>query len=221
MLTGILTPDSGTISINGFRYPGDRRKILRKVGIVFGQKSVLCWDIPVLDTLKLFKDMYGVPDAVYKENMRLFSDILGLDEFINQPPRLLSLGQRMKADLAASLLYNPDILFLDEPTIGIDVLSKERIRNFILAVNRERHTTVILTTHDVSDLEALCERMLIIDKGTLLYDGSMSSLKEHYRTTDLEDIIKQIYLNGLSEANRPSGTAGHSGQQDFQNRKAQ
>ena len=221
MLTGILTPDSGTISINGFRYPGDRRKILRKVGIVFGQKSVLCWDIPVLDTLKLFKDMYGVPDAVYKENMRLFSDILGLDEFINQPPRLLSLGQRMKADLAASLLYNPDILFLDEPTIGIDVLSKERIRNFILAVNRERHTTVILTTHDVSDLETLCERMLIIDKGTLLYDGSMSSLKEHYRTTDLEDIIKQIYLNGLSEANRPSGTAGHSGQQDFQNRKAQ
>ena len=211
MLTGILTPDSGDISINGFRYPGDRRKILRKVGIVFGQKSVLCWDIPVLDTLKLFKDMYGVSDTVYKENMRLFSDILGLDEFIGQPPRLLSLGQRMKADLAASLLYNPDILFLDEPTIGIDVLSKERIRNFILAVNRERHTTVILTTHDVSDLEALCERMLIIDKGTLLYDGSLSSLKERYRTTNLEDIIKQIYLNGLSGDSRHPGTAGHPG----------
>ena len=169
-----------------------------KIGIVFGQKSVLCWDIPVLDTLRLFKDMYGVPDAVYRKNMELFSDILGLDEFIGQPPRLLSLGQRMKADLAASLLHNPDVLFLDEPTIGIDVLSKERIRNFILAVNRERHTTVILTTHDVSDIETLCEKMLIVDKGILLYDGSLCALKERYRTTDLEDIIKQIYQNGMA-----------------------
>ena len=198
MLTGILTPDGGSVSINGLSYPKDHRKIMLGIGIVFGQKSVLCWDIPVLDTLRLFKDMYGVSDAVYRENMELFSDILGLDEFIGQPPRLLSLGQRMKADLAASLLHNPGILFLDEPTIGIDVLSKERIRNFILAVNRERHTTVILTTHDVSDLETLCEKMLIIDKGSLLYDGTLCALKERYRTTDLEDIIKQIYLNGMA-----------------------
>ena len=197
MLTGILTPDGGSVSINGLVYPRDRKKIMLRIGIVFGQKSILCWDIPVLDTLKLFKDMYGIPDSVYKENMTLFSDILGLDEFINQPPRLLSLGQRMKADLAASLLHNPDILFLDEPTIGIDVLSKERIRNFILRINRERKTTVILTTHDVSDIETLCEKMIVIDKGLLLYDGNVTELKDLYKSQNLEDIIKNIYLNGM------------------------
>ena len=197
MLTGILTPDKGKVCINGLVYPKDRKKIMLKIGIVFGQKSVLCWDIPVLDTLKLFKDMYDIPDSVYKENMSLFSDILGLDEFINQPPRLLSLGQRMKADLAASLLHNPDILFLDEPTIGIDVLSKERIRNFILRINKERKTTVILTTHDVSDIESLCEKMLVIDKGLLLYNGNLSELKEMYKSENLEDIIKKIYIDGI------------------------
>jgi len=197
MLTGILTPDGGSVSINDLVYPRDRKRIMLRIGIVFGQKSVLCWDIPVLDTLKLFKDMYGIPDSVYKENMTLFSDILGLDEFINQPPRLLSLGQRMKADLAASLLHNPDILFLDEPTIGIDVLSKERIRNFILRINRERKTTVILTTHDVSDIETLCEKMIVIDKGLLLYDGNVTELKDLYKSQNLEDIIKNIYLNGM------------------------
>lgn len=199
MLTGILTPDSGSVSINNLSFPKGRKKIMLRIGTVFGQKSVLCWDIPVLDTLKLFKDMYGVSDGVYKQNMEMFSDILGLDEFINQAPRLLSLGQRMKADLAASLLHNPDVLFLDEPTIGIDVLSKERIRNFILAVNKERKTTIILTTHDVSDIETLCEKMLIIDKGNLLYDGTLTELKAMYKTTDLEDIIKKIYLNGMPE----------------------
>lgn len=199
MLTGILTPDGGSVSINNLSFPKGRKKIMLRIGTVFGQKSILCWDIPVLDTLKLFKDMYGVPDSVYKQNMEMFSDILGLDEFINQAPRLLSLGQRMKADLAASLLHNPDVLFLDEPTIGIDVLSKERIRNFILAVNKERKTTIILTTHDVSDIETLCEKMLIIDKGNLLYDGTLTELKAMYKTTDLEDIIKKIYLNGMPE----------------------
>lgn len=199
MLTGILTPDSGSVSINNLSFSKGRKKIMLRIGTVFGQKSVLCWDIPVLDTLKLFKDMYGVSDGVYKQNMEMFSDILGLDEFINQAPRLLSLGQRMKADLAASLLHNPDVLFLDEPTIGIDVLSKERIRNFILAVNKERKTTIILTTHDVSDIETLCEKMLIIDKGNLLYDGTLTELKAMYKTTDLEYIIKKIYLSGMPE----------------------
>jgi len=128
----------------------------------------------------------------------MFADILGINEFIAQPPRLLSLGQRMKADIAASLLHNPEILFLDEPTIGIDVLSKERIRNFILQVNKERKTTVILTTHDVSDIETLCEKMMVIDKGLLLYDGSLTELKALYKTTDLEEIIKRIYQEGLA-----------------------
>ncbi|MCR5249807.1 MAG: ATP-binding cassette domain-containing protein [Lachnospiraceae bacterium] len=200
MMTGILIPDSGSVSIDGLSFKKNRKQIMMKTGVVFGQKSVLCWDIPVLDTLKLFRDMYRVPEAVYKENMELFSEILGLDEFIGQPPRLLSLGQRMKADLAAALLYNPDILFLDEPTIGIDVLSKERIRNFIERINRERHTTIILTTHDVSDIEKLCKRMIIIDKGSIIYDGTLGELKENYGTTDLEEIIKQIYLAGEQEA---------------------
>lgn len=196
MMTGILIPDKGSISIEGLSFKKNRKQIMMKTGVVFGQKSVLCWDIPVIDSLKLFKDMYRVPDNVYKENMTSFSDILGLDEFINQPPRLLSLGQRMKADLAASLIYDPDILFLDEPTIGIDVLSKERIRQFIRKINEERHTTIILTTHDVSDIESLCEKMIIIDKGALIYDGTLPNLKSIYKTTDLEEIIKSIYLAG-------------------------
>lgn len=196
MMTGILTPDNGSISIDGLNFKKNRKEILLRTGVVFGQKSVLCWDIPVIDSLKLFKDMYRVSNGAFEENMDIFSDILGLDEFIRQPPRLLSLGQRMKADLAASLIYNPDILFLDEPTIGIDVLSKERIRQFIKKINEERHTTIILTTHDVSDIESLCEKMIIIDKGTLIYDGTLPQLKSIYRTTDLEEIIKKIYLAG-------------------------
>lgn len=200
MMTGILVPDSGTVSIDGLTFKKNRKEIMLKTGVVFGQKSVLCWDIPVIDSLKLFKDMYRVSDDVFRTNMDSFSDILGLDEFISQPPRLLSLGQRMKADLAASLIYNPDILFLDEPTIGIDVLSKERIRQFIKKINEERHTTIILTTHDVSDIETLCEKMIIIDKGTLIYDGTLPQLKSIYKTTDLEEIIKKIYLAGEKNA---------------------
>lgn len=196
MMTGILIPDDGSVLINGLNYKKNRKQILMNTGVVFGQKSVLCWDIPILDTLKLFRDMYRVPDAVYKRNMEMFSDILGIEEFIEQPPRLLSLGQRMKADLAASLIYDPDILFLDEPTIGIDVLSKERIRNFIQLINKERHTTIILTTHDVSDIETLCEKMIIIDRGSLIYDGTLPDLKAEYQTTNLEEIIKRIYLAG-------------------------
>lgn len=196
MMTGILIPDHGFVSIDGRSFKKNRKEILMKTGVVFGQKSVLCWDIPVLDTLKLFKDMYRVPDITYKRNMEMFSEILGIEEFIRQPPRLLSLGQRMKADLAASLIYDPDILFLDEPTIGIDVLSKERIRNFIKKINEERHTTIILTTHDVSDIETLCEKMIIIDEGSLIYNGTLPELKATYQTTDLEEIIKRIYLAG-------------------------
>ncbi|WP_051688519.1 ABC transporter ATP-binding protein [Butyrivibrio sp. AE2032] len=196
MMTGILMPDNGSISFDGLNFKKNRKEILLRTGVVFGQKSVLCWDIPVIDSLKLFKDMYRVSDNAFKENMDVFSEILGLDEFIKQPPRLLSLGQRMKADLAASLIYNPDILFLDEPTIGIDVLSKERIRQFIKRINEEYSTTIILTTHDVSDIESLCEKMIIIDKGALIYDGTLPQLKSIYRTTDLEEIIKKIYLAG-------------------------
>lgn len=199
MMTGILTPDHGTISINGLNFEKNHRQIMLKIGVVFGQRSVLCWDIPVIESLKLFKDMYHIPEKTYKENMEIFSDILNLSEYIDKPPRLLSLGQRMRADLAAALLHNPEILFLDEPTIGIDVLAKAKIRDFIREMNQERNTTIILTTHDISDIEALCSKMMIIYKGTLLYNGTLQELKnaERYQDTamenNLETIIKNIY----------------------------
>ncbi len=206
MMTGILTPDHGTISINGLNFKKNHKQIMLKIGVVFGQRSVLCWDIPVIESFKLFKDMYHIPEKAYRENIAIFSDILNLSEFIDKPPRLLSLGQRMKADLAAALLHNPEILFLDEPTIGIDVLAKAKIRDFIQKMNQERHTTIILTTHDISDIEALCSKMIIIDKGTLLYNGTLQELKNSYRNSyqaelyqytsienNLESIIKKIY----------------------------
>lgn len=206
MMTGILTPDYGTISIDGLNFKKNRKQIMLKIGVVFGQRSVLCWDIPVIESFKLFKDMYHIPEKAYRENMEIFSDILNLSEFIDKPPRLLSLGQRMKADLAAALLHNPEILFLDEPTIGIDVLAKAKIRDFIHKMNQERNTTIILTTHDISDIEALCSKMIILDKGTLLYNGTLQELKNSYRNSyqaelyqyttienNLENIIKNIY----------------------------
>lgn len=206
MLTGILTPDQGDIMINGLDMKKYHRQIVSKIGVVFGQRSQLCWDIPVMESFRLFKDMYHVPKAVYKENIEIFSDILNLSDFVQKPPRLLSLGQRMKADLAAALLHNPDVLFLDEPTIGIDVLAKMKIRDFIHTINRERNTTIILTTHDMSDIEDLCEKMIIIDKGKLLYSGTLNELKRTYHASDtgtigeadntdcsLESITRSVY----------------------------
>lgn len=206
MMTGILTPDYGTITIDGLNFKKNRKQIMLRIGVVFGQRSVLCWDIPVIESFKLFKDMYHIPEKAYRENMEIFSDILNLSEFIDKPPRLLSLGQRMKADLAAALLHNPEILFLDEPTIGIDILAKAKIRDFIHKMNQERNTTIILTTHDISDIEALCSKMIILDKGTLLYNGTLQELKNSYRNSyqaelyqyttienNLENIIRNIY----------------------------
>lgn len=206
MMTGILTPDYGTITIDGLNFKKNRKQIMLRIGVVFGQRSVLCWDIPVIESFKLFKDMYHIPKKAYRENMEIFSDILNLSEFIDKPPRLLSLGQRMKADLAAALLHNPEILFLDEPTIGIDILAKAKIRDFIHKMNQERNTTIILTTHDISDIEALCSKMIILDKGTLLYNGTLQELKNSYRNSyqaelyqyttienNLENIIRNIY----------------------------
>ena len=193
MMTGILTQDAGTISIDGMTFEKNRKDIMRRIGVVFGQRSVLCWDIPIVETFRLFKDIYRIPTNVYNENLETFSDILGIGKTMHKPPRQLSLGERMKADLAASLLYNPDVLFLDEPTIGIDVLSKERIRNFIKKINQTRKTTIILTTPDMSDIEALCENMIILEKGTIRYDGTLGSLKHDAHSENLETIVKNIF----------------------------
>lgn len=199
MLTGILTPDKGIISINGLTFKKNRKEIMQKIGVVFGQRSVLCWDIPVIESFKLFKDMYRIPENIYRENIEIFSDILNLPEFIYKPPRLLSLEQRMKADLAAALLYNPEVLFLDEPTIGIDVLAKAKIRDFIIKINQVRKTTIILTTHDISDIESLCQKMLIIDKGTLLYNGTLEELKRKNASSHNDDFIPKKRMNDSLE----------------------
>lgn len=178
MLTGILVPTSGEIRVNNLIPYKERQKNARQIGVVFGQRTQLWWDLPTIESFELLKQVFQIPDHRYKQNMATFADILGLDEFLNTPVRQLSLGQRMRADIAASLLHDPLILFLDEPTIGLDVLAKERMRRFITEINRERGVTVILTTHDMSDIEKLCRRMILIDNGQVMYDGELVLIKD-------------------------------------------
>ncbi|MBX6394141.1 MAG: ATP-binding cassette domain-containing protein [Alicyclobacillaceae bacterium] len=180
MLAGILMPTSGEISVGGLHPARDRRRHARQIGVLFGQKTQLWWDIPTIESLRTLKAVYGVPDDVWRRNLDLFRELLALHEFEHVPVRQLSLGQRMRADLAAALLHNPKILFLDEPTIGVDVLAKERLRTFIREINRERRVTVLLTTHDMGDIEKLCSRVMIIDHGSLLYDGPTETLKQRF-----------------------------------------
>ncbi|RXZ81038.1 ATP-binding cassette domain-containing protein [Paenibacillaceae bacterium] len=180
MMVGILVPTSGDVRVNGLVPFENRIENARRIGAVFGQKSQLWWDTPVIESLRLTKYMYDIPEDRYLQNMALFGDILGLDEFKNVAVRSLSLGQRMRADLCAALLHDPEIVYLDEPTIGLDVVVKERIREFIREINRERGTTVILTTHDMSDIEKLCSRVMVVDHGRLMYDGNLHMLKNDY-----------------------------------------
>lgn len=180
MLTGILVPTSGSISIGGLSPYRDRKKNAFRVGAVFGQRTQLWWDLPVEDTFDLLKYVYKIPNDIYKENMEMFCDMLGLNEFLQQPARQLSLGQRMRADIAAAMLHNPEIIFFDEPTIGLDIVAKERIREFIRFVNAEKGTTMLFTTHDMTDIEKTCQRMIIIDTGTIIYDGTVEQIKGRY-----------------------------------------
>ena len=180
MLTGILTPTSGSCTIDGQDPVADRKKYVKEIGAVFGQRTQLWWDLPLRETYGVLKEIYDVPDDKYKERMKFLNDVLELDTFITSPVRTLSLGQRMRADIAASLLHGPKVLFLDEPTIGLDVVVKNNIRNAILEINKSEHTTVILTTHDISDIELLCTRIVMVDKGKKVYDGSLDSLKNKY-----------------------------------------
>ena len=181
ILVGILTPTFGQVEVKGIIPYNNRQENARNIGVVFGQRTQLWWDIPVSETLDLLRHMYKVPLDVYKKNLELFTDILGIDKFIHTPVRQLSLGQRMRADICAALLHNPPIVYLDEPTIGLDVVVKENIRTFIKEINRQRKTTVLLTTHDVSDIEKLCSRVMVIDKGQIMYDGSLELLKENMK----------------------------------------
>jgi len=180
MLTGLLTPSGGELYVNG-RVPWqERRAHVAGIGAVFGQRTTLWWDLPVIESLDLLQYIYRVPPARFKQNLDEFRRLLDLDPFLDTPVRALSLGQRMRADICAALLHDPPLLFLDEPTIGLDVVAKERIRQFIHHVNRERGVTVILTTHDLADVEKLCERVLIIDHGKVLFDGRLDALRERF-----------------------------------------
>jgi ABC-2 type transport system ATP-binding protein len=180
MLTGILTPTSGDVCVNGRTPWRERRAHVAHIGAVFGQRNTLWWDLPVVESLDLLRHIYRVPAARFEHNLNHFRDILGLDEFMYTPVRSLSLGQSMRANLAAALLHDPEVVFLDEPTIGLDVVAKDRIRQFILQMNHERGTTVILTTHDLSDVEKLCERVMMIDHGRLLFDGQLAELVQRF-----------------------------------------
>jgi len=178
MLTGILTPSSGEIVCNGFVPARDRTRYVATIGVVFGQRTQLWWDIAVVESFRLLKEIYGLSDADYRERMEIFDKILGLNAYLHQPVRKLSLGERMRCDLAASLLHRPPLLFLDEPTIGLDVVAKASVREFLQQINRREGTTVLLTTHDLSDIETLCRRVVVIDHGRLLFDGPLARLRD-------------------------------------------
>jgi ABC-2 type transport system ATP-binding protein len=180
ILTGILTPTAGKVDVDGRTPWLQRKEHVRRIGAVFGQRSNLWWDLPVIESLDLLRHIYRVPETRYRQNMTLFGDLLEFGPFLDTPVRSLSLGQRMRADLAAALLHDPQLLFLDEPTIGLDVVAKERIREFIRTVNVERGTTVILTTHDLGDVEKLCERVIMIDRGRLVFDGALAALRQKF-----------------------------------------
>jgi ABC-2 type transport system ATP-binding protein len=182
MLCGILVPTRGQVTVNGLVPHRDRMVHARQIGAVFGQKTQLWWDVPVIESLRLLRDMYKVSEADFKRRLSLYYDLLDLKEFEHTPVRQLSLGQRMRSDMAAALLHSPRLLFLDEPMIGVDVVAKERLRTFIQEINREQKVTVLLTTHDMVDIEKLCPRIMIIDHGKLVYDGSLEAIRSRYGT---------------------------------------
>ncbi len=197
MLTGLLVPSGGEMSVQG-RVPWrERQAHVAHIGAVFGQRTTLWWDLPVIESFDLLQYIYKIPPARFQHNLAEFRRLLDLDAFLNTPVRALSLGQRMRADICAALMHDPPLLFLDEPTIGLDVVAKERIRQFILHINRQRGVTVILTTHDLSDVEKLCDRVMIIDQGRLLFDGQLDALRDRFGgkrelVVDFAELYEQV-----------------------------
>ncbi len=191
VLSGILTPDSGQSLVNGRTPWKDRVAHVKEIGVVFGQRTQLWWDVPVADSFELLKEIYTVPDQTYQENLEELTQLLDLGDLLRTPARQLSLGQRMRCEIAASLLHSPKILFLDEPTIGLDAVSKLAVRDFILRLNRERGTTVLLTTHDMQDIEALASRVLLIGRGKILLDGTLEDIRQGGESID--ETVAQLY----------------------------
>ena len=215
MLTGLLVPSSGEVLVDGMIPWKNRIRYVQKIGVVFGQRSSLWWDLPVMDSFDLLQAMYSIPRERYQRNLKMFREILELDDFLQLPVRSISLGQRMRAELCAALLHEPQLLFLDEPTIGLDVVAKERIRTFIPYVHEERHATIVLTTHDLTDIERLCERVMILDHGKILYDGALKQLLERFEgqrrlVVTLADPLAAPRLPGLSEPRREGAQVFYS-----------
>ncbi|MFE9538102.1 ATP-binding cassette domain-containing protein [Streptomyces sp. NPDC006691] len=178
MLTGILTPSAGRLRVAGLDPSRERTRMAQRIGVVFGQRTTLWWDLPLYDSYRLAHRMYRIPDARFRENLDRCVELLDLASLLDVPVRQLSLGQRMRGDIAAALLHDPDVLYLDEPTIGLDVVSKAKVRQFLRDLNAERATTILLTTHDLTDIEQLCRRVMVIDHGRLMYDGALTGLHE-------------------------------------------
>lgn len=205
LLTGILQPTSGWLRVAGLNPSRDRQELAKRLGVVFGHRTQLWWDLPLLDSFELLRHIYRVPAEDYRRRLDDLVGVLGLDDFLGTPVRQLSLGQRMRGDLAASLLHDPAILYLDEPTIGLDVVARARIREFLQRLNRKRGVTVLLTTHDMDDIEQLCSRMLIIDRGRVIYDGTVEAIKSRFgaeRTVvvDLEEAAPPLVIPRTSIA---------------------
>lgn len=204
MLSGILTPTTGEVRVNGLDPCLQHREHAKNIGVVFGQKSSLWWDVPVIDSFKLLKEMYEIDDTRFRKNLDAYVGMLEMESFLQQPVRQLSLGQRMRADLVAALLHDPNILFLDEPTIGVDVVAKEKLRRFILDINKERKVTVLLTTHDMVDMKKLVNRVIVIGSGKIVYDGNIQGLRERYGQNRCIDVTfaeedPPISVCGLTE----------------------
>ena len=199
MLTGILTPTSGKILVNGLVPTKNRIKNNMKIGAVFGQRTQLWWDIPVIESYKLIQKIYEIPMETYKENLEYFSETLGLKELLHVPVRQLSLGQKMRCEIAAAFLHNPKIVYLDEPTIGLDFMVKGKIRKFIKQLNKDKKTTVILTTHDLQDIEEICSRIIIIDKGSIMFDGDLEEIKEEFSKHAFANILVKEVTQELQD----------------------
>jgi ABC-2 type transport system ATP-binding protein len=203
MLTGILVPSAGRVSVAGLEPSRKRIELARRIGAMFGQRIQLWWDLPLRDSFELLRHIYRVPAERHRERLLRFREVLELDPFLDTPVRQLSLGQRIRGELTAAMLHGPELLFLDEPTIGLDVVAKQRVRDFLVEINREEGVTVMLTTHDLGDIERLCNRLLVIDHGSLIWDGGIAGLRERYggeRTlvVDLEEPAPPLEVDGAT-----------------------
>lgn len=208
MMTGVLAPTSGELIVNGRNPYKERTRNCQEIGVVFGQRSQLWWSLPLIESFRLLKDIYQISDKNYKDMMKLYASLVDIEEILHKPVRQMSLGQRTLSDILAAFLHNPNVVFLDEPTIGLDVSMKSRIRELIQALNKEKNTTVILTTHDMGDVDALCERIVIIDKGRMLYDNDIAHLRRFfgaYRTLKLR-MKGDIRENALAITNALDGS---------------